>query len=579
MTEILTAEQIHDKDPHYTFRHDNPQLQPQYHGPSIGTPGGTNMGSAKTRAKGAPESPFQKFLREHGHQREAMDPEALRTHYGAMIRDRLRTLLQHHRSAGAGGAEDDEALDEGRADPSRPYPYFSRLHRQNKSVPGSGILGGYFRPSDAADSQMMTRDLMASMAQIMTAVGDIVTKQDSRGRSRSSSYARRSKQWFKDTVAQQQFEEAVHGSHAPPHTPYTHYPQTPGSTAAGWQGATAGTTSHATPAATSAPAPSSVAPPTPVITARVKTPSSSHGLTNNYFPQDSQALRQQPQVSTAPPRRQQRTGDSGFVVEMAHALRPSSMFLEAVEQHHLDHQNNKENALQLPLPRNKAAVFDMIMTKLQAIEQCESELVGYLKQPRDRPDTVEVDQVLLDLKHSQQRQLKQQEQQRRYQQQRSQRTDTTSQRSGRSDGNSVRPSSSSTGSQYSHYEEPVDGGSQHQRTKSAHKQQQQGTREGLDHDRDQNQKDDDEDEEDLSAPAPPSVASTREGVPFISEHRRLIPQPYSAKVAGAESAAAANYDFLYQYPPLDHISAQLRPEFEAYKQRLQRYRTCSHDVI
>lgn len=296
---------------------------------------------------------FQQFLREHGRPREPMDPQALRGHYGNMIRDRLRQLLQQHRE-GKGDADDNAA-----EPPVKPYPYFSKLRRQGS---GSGVMGGYFRPADVVDTQLMTRDLMASMAQIMTAVGEIVTNQQ-----QSQHRRRRSrKDWYKE-----------------------HPLPTTSAAAPASQGTFGAPQTNAAPSA-----------PTVISSARVKS-------SNGAVPASPMALSELAALSAAKGIAKLREKEASkearkakdpqrkeFMWEMAQALQPETILRDAV----VAAGQGAIDPADIPLPKNKAAVFDMIFTKLQSIEQCEHDLISFLQAPREHPTDLPVDPVLQDLK-------------------------------------------------------------------------------------------------------------------------------------------------------------------------------------
>lgn len=113
-------------------------------------------------------------------------------HYTQLIRERLRNLLQKHRG---GAQQDDDDLDN-EAPPastsSRPKISMKNRHFQQHPT---------VAPYDY-QQQQFTKDMMTSMAKLMTAVGDIVTnnaennsrgrRSRSRGRSRSRSANKRS---------------------------------------------------------------------------------------------------------------------------------------------------------------------------------------------------------------------------------------------------------------------------------------------------------------------------------------------------------------------------------------------------
>lgn len=84
-------------------------------------------------------------------------------YYKQLIRERLKTLWQKHRGDPSEG-EDDEI--EGQ--PMRPRIPINRSKGKFKGIPFHAVPHGH-------DSQIYMRDMMASMAQIMTAVGEIVT--------------------------------------------------------------------------------------------------------------------------------------------------------------------------------------------------------------------------------------------------------------------------------------------------------------------------------------------------------------------------------------------------------------------
>lgn len=278
-----------------------------------------------------------------------MDPQAMRSHYGNMIRDRLRQLLQQHRE-GKGDADDNAEP------PVKPYPYFSKLRRQGS---GSGVMGGYFRPADVVDTQLMTRDLMASMAQIMTAVGEIVTNQQ-----QSQQRRRRSrKDWYKDhpLPTSSAAAPASHGTTGTPQTP---------------------------------------AAPTVISSARVKS-------NNAAVPTAPMALSELAALSAAKGisklREKEASKEAGktkdpqrkeFMWDMAQALRPETMLHDAVAAA----AQGTIDPAEIPLPKNKAAVFDMIFSKLQSIEQCEQDLISFLQAPREHPTDLPVDPILQDLK-------------------------------------------------------------------------------------------------------------------------------------------------------------------------------------
>lgn len=303
---------------------------------------------------------FQQFLREHGRPREPMDPQAMRSHYGNMIRDRLRQLLQQHRE-GKGDA-DDNATDP----PVKPYPYFSKLRRQGS---GSGVMGGYFRPADVVDTQLMTRDLMASMAQIMTAVGEIVTNQQ-----QSQHRRRRSrKDWYKD--------------HPLPTTSAAAATATASS-----QGAF--TASHTAAASSGPSAPTVISsarvksnngtvPATPMALSELAALSATKGIAKLREKEASKEAKK----ATDPQRKE-------FMWDMAQALRPETILRDAVTAA----GQGAIDPADIPLPKNKAAVFDMIFSKLQSIEQCEHDLIAFLQTPREHPTDLPVDPVLQDFK-------------------------------------------------------------------------------------------------------------------------------------------------------------------------------------
>lgn len=295
------------------------------------------------RTPGQAAATFQQFLRDHGRARDSADPQSIREHYGNMIRDRLRQLLQQHREE-----RDTDTNDNAPAEPTaKPYPYFSRLRRQGS---GSGVLGGYFRPGDVNDTQLMTRDLMASMAQIMTAVGEIVTNQQ-----QSQHRNRNRKKWYKDHPTDMSSN---------------------GKSQSETKSASASSPSVISSARVKTPAKA------PMLMSELAALSAAKGIAGIREKEKSQALKRDKDVTK-----------KEFMWDMAQALRPEVLLQEAA--------TTADGALDpsaISLPKNKAAVFDMIFSKLQSIEKCERDLIDYLQEPRDNPTTSTSDPIVSQLK-------------------------------------------------------------------------------------------------------------------------------------------------------------------------------------
>jgi hypothetical protein len=294
------------------------------------------------RTPGQAAATFQQFLRDHGRARDSADPQSIREHYGNMIKDRLRQLLQQHREE-----KDTDTNDTAPAEPAaKSYPYFSRLRRQGS---GSGVLGGYFRPGDVNDTQLMTRDLMASMAQIMTAVGEIVTNQQlSQHRNRSR------KKWYKDHPTDMSSN---------------------GKSQSETKSASASSPSVISSARVKTPAKA------PMLMSELAALSAAKGIAGIREKEKSQALKQDKDVTK-----------KEFMWDMAQALRPEVLLQEAATTAPFLDPNA------ISLPKNKAAVFDMIFSKLQSIEKCERDLIDYLQEPRDNPTTSTTDPIVNQLK-------------------------------------------------------------------------------------------------------------------------------------------------------------------------------------